>query len=157
MVWPVFLFGIAGDSYEQVGLITSAVLLVSVATILAVGRATDRVGKERILRVGAWVNSVVWVIKSFVRTPVEAFLVDSANKFVDGLQGVPFEALTYIKARTRRHRLEFVVRREILLHFGGLITVLLMAALWILGTPLPALFVIASIGYFVSTLLISSK
>lgn len=157
VVWPVFLFGIAGESYREVGLITSAVLLVSALTTSAAGKASDRIGKRRVLRVGAWVNSIVWLVKAFVRTPVQAFVVDSFNKLVDGIQGVPFEALTYRKAQKRKHHLEFVVRREIFLHFGGFLTTLLMAGLWSLGIPLRALFVIASVGYLVSTLLISSK
>lgn len=157
IVWPIFLFGIVGESYQEVGLITSAVLLVSAVTISASGRASDKIGKRRVLRIGSWVNGAVWLVKAFVQTPIQAFVVDSFNKLVSGFQGVPFQALTYHKALKRKHPLEFVVRREILLHFGGLITLLLMIGLWYLGTPLTALFVIASVGYLASTLLISSK
>ena len=157
IAWPVFLFGISGESYKEVGLITSAVLLVSAVTMSAAGKASDKIGRRRVLRVGAWVNSAVWLVKAFVRTPIQALVVDSFNKMVDGIQGVPFEALTYHKALKRRHPLEFVIRREMLLHFGGLITSVLMIGLWHWGAPLTALFIIAYVGYLTSTLLIRSK
>jgi hypothetical protein len=157
IVWPVFLFGIVSGSYEEVGIITSAVLLISAAVMFISGRASDKIGRRRVLRVGALVNSAIWMVKAFVKTPIQAFAADSFNKLVDGIQGVPFEALTYHKALKRKHPLEFIVRREILLHFGGLITILLMMGLWRLGTPITTFFVIASVGYLVSTLLISSK
>ena len=157
IVWPIFLFGIVGESYQKVGLITSAVLLVSAVTIFESGRASDKIGKRRVLRIGSWVNGAVWLVKAFVQTPIQAFVVDSFNKLVSGFQGVPFQALTYHKALQRKHPLEFMIRREIFLHLGGLVTILLMIGLWYLGTSLTGLFVIASVGYFASTLMISSK
>ncbi|NIT03616.1 hypothetical protein GTO10_01610 [Candidatus Saccharibacteria bacterium] len=155
VVWPVFLFGLTQNSYSEVGVITSAVLLVSVVSLLATGRAVDRFGRRLVLRFGAWVNSTIWIVKAFIATPFEAFFVDSLNKLVDGVQGIPFDVVTYEKARRRKHPSEFIVRREMLLHFGGILTTLGMMGLWVLGVPLPAFFLIAALGYLVSMFMLA--
>ena len=156
IIWPVFLFGLAGDSYSELGLITSGVLLVSALAALLVGKFASQLKEKAILKLGAWINALVWLLKVLVQTPVAAFLTDSLNKLTDVLHVIPFDALTYKKALVKKHPSEFIIRREILLHFGGLISTLLMIFLWQQGVPLPAFFAFASVGYLASILLVAS-
>ena len=156
VAWPIFLFGLTGNSYRELGLISSGVLLVSALTHLALGRFSDTHSQVKLLRSGSLLNGFMWIAKAFVVTPLAAFVVDSLNKLVDGLHTIPFDVLTYEQARGKKHPVEFVIRREILLHGGGVLTCALLALVYYLGAPLPSLFGFAALGYWASVLLVSS-
>jgi len=157
LIWPVFLFDIVGGSYSNIGILTSAVLLFSTATTFLTGVAVDRFGKRRTLKLGSWVNGLVWLFKALTQTPLQVLIVDSFHKLLGGLHGIPFDALTYVRAKRRESLMEFMVQREIAIHFGGFLTSLLIGLLWWLGVPIPAMFTIAALGYILSTLMISAK
>lgn len=157
VVWPVFLLEVVKGSYESVGVITSAVLLISVSILVLVGVVVDKFGKRRVLKYGAFINGVIWISKAFIQTPFQAFTTDSLQKLFAGLQGIPFMALTYVKARGKRSFFGFLIQREIALHLGGVLTLAAIGVLWKLEVPLSAMFTIAALGSILSTLMISAK
>lgn len=127
-VWPLFLFLLA-ISFEELGVITSAVLGLGIAVTFAIGRITDRRGAGTMLRVGAGINAVLWPLRAFVSTPFTAFLTDLTHQFGRSMSLIPFTGTFYNWAgevsQEREHK---ILSRSIALN-GGAGTVMLFFAI----------------------------
>jgi len=84
-IWPLYLF-ILGISFKELGLITTGAMVIGIVFLFFIGRITDRVGAARMLLAGGVLNAIFWPIKAFVRTPFDAFLIQTLHGFGRGGQ-----------------------------------------------------------------------
>lgn len=93
-IWPLFLFTIA-ISFEALGGIMTASLIIGMLFFFYIGRLSDRIGTRRLLFIGGILNAVLWPIKVFVATPLNAFLAQTLHSFGRSAVHIPFGALFY--------------------------------------------------------------
>lgn len=147
IVWPLFVFGIFG-SYQTVGGVASAALLLSLVLLLFSGRLTDRWARGKLLGVGAISSAGAWLSLPFALTAGSVFVSSLLLKSVRVFFYVPFDALLYTRVAKEgvRGGLMFLVFREIALHGSR---VLIFAGLLLglsFGLPLPYLFYPAALA-----------
>ncbi|MBN1263635.1 MAG: hypothetical protein JW991_04740 [Candidatus Pacebacteria bacterium] len=154
LAWPLFIFLLV-ESYETLGLIKSLAALVSVALFWFVGRWIDKKGKS-ILYLGTLINSFNILLRAFLSNPFGLFLVDSVYDFTAGLVTTPFDSAFYEKAREMR-RLEFMVEREFIIHFFGMLACLLLSLLFLFEVAWFWIFALGVVGVLMRGLIISQE
>ena len=137
-VWPIYLFLLVRN-YTKIGLIQTGGLLLSSVVLLWLGRQVDR-RHWRWLRPAVFANAVNLFFRGLVVSGLGLFLMESVYQLVSLFVWVPFEASVYELA-VRDRKLEFFVRREWMLHLGGLISSLILALGFSLGAPWQWMFV----------------
>ena len=143
-VWPVFLF-VMTLKYQTIGLISTFSLIIGIFSTLIIGKLADRVGKRRLLRIGSIFRSGAWIIKSFVKTGMQAFLARSFYRISQKTAGVPFSAILYDKAAQKGADAdEFIIYREIVTNLAKAITLLFLIFLFSLRLPIYSAFLLAS-------------
>jgi MFS family permease len=121
VLWPLFMFFYIGQ-VQKVGLINSASLTISLIVLLIVGKHLDRKNQS-------WLNSIfwclsgLWIVRFFIRSFTGFILIDSFYYFLSTLAFLAFTASWYEWASQAR-RLEFLVRREIVVHLTAFISCL---------------------------------
>ena len=149
-IWPLYLF-ILAISFQELGIITSLALIIGMVFIYLIGKASDKIGPEKMLTIGSILNAIFWPIKMFVRTPLDAFLAHTLHSF--GAYGafIPFSSIFYDwagKYKTSRSRL--VIVREIALNISRGSFLLLLAFVFLFTDNLAIVFLIAgfmSLGF----------
>lgn len=123
IAWPLFIF-LAVKKYEVVGGIQTAALLISLALLWWLGKWIDKRGSG-ILKWGIVINSFVWLIRSFLITPLTIFLSHVVYSFGGILLWTPFDALVY-RLMLEKRKLEFLIIRETAIHGAGFLGCLLV-------------------------------
>lgn len=131
-VWPIYLF-LAVKNYTAIGLIQAGGLLLASVALVWLGKQADR-HQARLWRPAIFTNAVNLFSRGLVVSGPGLFLMESVYQLVSLFIWVPFDANVYELA-VRDHRLEFFVRREWMLHLGGLVSSLILALGFALGTP----------------------
>ena len=142
-VWPIYLFLLI-KNYTVIGMIQTGGLLLASAALVWLGRQVDRHG-WRWQRPAIFVNAANLLFRGLVVSGMGLFLMESLYQLVSLFIWVPFDANVYELA-VRDRRLEFFVRREWMLHLGGLISSLVLATGFILGTPWQWMFVFGAVS-----------
>jgi len=144
-IWPIFLFTLT-ISYSSIGLISSAALFGGVIFSLFLGRLIDKVGRERLLSVGAWLNAFTWPIKMFVHTPIDAFFINTLHQFTRLTAYMPFLTIFYDwSSRDDVNRDRLVILREMTLNTGRGIVLFSFAGLFLFIDNLAVAFPIAAV------------
>jgi hypothetical protein len=108
--------------------------------------SNERISQQRILKYGTLLSSVAWILKIFVVTALQVFVVDAYHKLTKILMRIPFTALTYETVADRGHYVdEYTVLYEMAINMGRVIMVciiMLMASLM----PLQWTFVFGAIA-----------
>lgn len=142
VLWPLFMYLYIGQIY-QVGVITSVALAASLLALYWLGKHSDHKGEGW----SGWLFGVlaaIWLVRPFFHHLAGFILIDTIYYIAAALVFLAYNASLYSQAITK-HRLEFLVRREILYHGAALVACGLMAfslgiGLWLTG------FVLAAIG-----------
>jgi len=130
-IWPIFLF-ILAINFQTIGLISSGALFLSLLFVLYIGEATDQFSKKRLLRIGSILTSIVWIIKTFVRTAFDAFLAHVAYRFAFSAASIPFAAIFYDKASEKKDCLDrYIVFREMAHNLGRAFMFIVLAIVFI--------------------------
>lgn len=132
VVWPVYLFLLV-KSYARIGLIQTGGLLLASVVLLWLGRQIDR-RHWRFLKPAVLANAANLFFRGMIVSGPGLFLMESVYQLVSLFVWVPFDAGVYELA-IRDRKLEFFVRREWMLHLGGLISSLILALGFALGAP----------------------
>lgn len=138
VVWPIYLFLLVRN-YTKIGLIQTGGLLLSSVVLLWLGRQVDR-RHWRWLRPAVFTNAANLFFRGMVVSGAGLFFMESVYQLVSLFVWVPFDAGVYELA-VRNRKLEFFVRREWMLHLGGLISSLILALGFFLGAPWQWMFV----------------
>jgi len=125
-IWPIFIFGILKENYIAVGVISAAIVLVTVLLQLIMGRLTDKMRKRSLIRAGSALYAIGWAIKMFVETGFQIFVVSSYHSLTGIIKGVPFTTLIYEQMADRGHYIdEYTVLREVSLNVGRVLMLIL--------------------------------
>lgn len=153
IAWPLFVF-LAIGSYQILGVIKSASLFISLLVYYWAGRWVDRKGKG-ILKIGVVVNSLNLLIRPFLKTALPIFLADSAYLTGAILVWTPFEAAFYEKGFGEK--LDYIILRELVLHFSGFVSCLLLLSLFWLRASWWLIFSLAILGLWLTTFIIKKE
>lgn len=131
VIWPVFIFQLLKGEYFSVGIVSSLVVLASIIFRLIMGNVTDRFSKRKLIKIGSALYSVGWVVKVFIQTAFQIFVVNAYHSFVAIIRRNPFTTLMYEQAADRGHYVdEYTVLREVSLNIGRVLMLCLMLVLF---------------------------
>lgn len=102
VLWPIYTFVVFGDTVT-VGVSTTLILVgLSMFTFIT-GKMSDRIKKDRILKVGAVAYSILWVSRIFAQTRLEFFLLSFLGGMFYTLIKIPFftQFCNFAKSRGR--------------------------------------------------------
>ena len=131
IIWPIFIFQLLKGNYLSVGIVTSLIVLASIALRLIIGAMTDKMSKRRLIKVGSVLYFVGWIGKIFVQTTFQIFVVSSYHSFAAIIRRTPFTTLMYEQAADRGHYVdEYTVLREVALNIGRVFMLILLFILF---------------------------
>lgn len=157
MIWPVFIWELLKGNYLQVGLISSLVVATTVIMQLVVGRAADSGKNNKLLKYGTALYAAGWIIKMFIDTAFQIFVVSTYHSLTRAFTRTPFDALNYQRAADQGHYVdEYTVVREMAISLGRCS---MLVAIFIL-TPvfgLTATFILAAFSTLLMNLLVEDE
>ena len=120
IVWPIFIFQLLNGDYFKVGAISTLIIGVVIVLQLALGKYIDvKKQKEKILYWGSALYSLGWIIKIFIVTAFQLFVVGAYHSLARIFTRTPFDALTYEIAADEGHYVdEFTVLHEMAIQTG---------------------------------------
>lgn len=146
IIWPIFIFQLLQREYLIVGIVTSLIILVSIALRLVMGALTDKMSKRRLIKVGSVLYFVGWIGKLFVQTAFQIFVISSYHSFAAIVRRTPFTTLMYEQAADRGHYVdEYTVLREVSINIGRIAMLALLFVLFYF-VGLTAAFILAAIA-----------
>lgn len=127
-VWPIFIYQLLDGNYFKVGAISTLIIAISVIAQLFLGKYIDlKAKKEKVLRWGSFLYSFGWLIKIFITTAFQIFVVGAYHSITFIFLRTPFDALTYEIAADQEHYVdEFTVLHEMALNFGRALMIILI-------------------------------
>jgi MFS family permease len=143
VIWQIFIY-LQLASTLQVGIIGTIVSASSLLFTLSVGKLTDRWNKHKLLKIGAVVLSLAWVVNFFISGATLSkwmfyiatiFVAFSLKTFL-----VPYSSLLFNRAR--KDDAQFIILREIPVVLGRII---LYGTAILFYNKLPILFLIIGI------------
>ncbi len=131
LIWPIYMYLIVG-TYERQGLVASLAMIFSLIAVYLAGKLFDRKHSRLLFNASVGLASLAWIIRGLVRTFGQLIFIESGINTVTPFYWVPFDSLTYRRAKARGERvLTFMVSRILLSSmatFAVLIVVLIFAA-----------------------------
>lgn len=157
IIWPIFIWEILKGNYWQVGALSSLIVITSVVLQLFVGRFADTGRKEKILKYGTVLYSLGWIVKMFIATAFQIFVVSTYHNMTRIFTRTPFDAMIYERAADQGHYVdEYTVIHEMALMAGRVVVIGLMLVLIpFFGVGLT--FVLAALSTLLMNLLIDEK
>jgi MFS family permease len=119
IIWPVFIFVILDGAYIQIGMVTSLVILSTIALQYLFGKLTDRYGSHKIMELGSLFQATGWIAKIFSESLIGIYLTDTYHKLGKRLNMIPFTTALYEGAEYNHHYAdEYMVVREMSFMIG---------------------------------------
>ncbi len=144
VIWPLVVF-ITLKSTIQAGAIGTTMAAGSAIFTYFVGRWTDRTDAFKLIRLGAGLCLMLWLVRLGTITPVLAFTVSALMGFASVIQTIPFNGIIYNLARDNNPR-EFILFREVPITIAR---VIVYGTGLICATHIQSLFWLAIIAYAV--------
>ncbi len=133
--WPIFVFLLLG-TYLSLGEFGTLVGLISVSFALIIGRLSDQIPKERIIKIGALLNSFSWFMRLFVRSFLGLTIFTAIGMFSFMMVEIPLYAKSETRAAKSKPRLvEYIIFKEIWITIGRLLLLLFVLTTFYLLTP----------------------
>lgn len=147
VIWPIFIYQILEGNYLKVGLVSTFIVATTVIVQLALGKKLDQAfSREKFLKIGSIFNSVGWIIKIFIETSFQIFVIGALHSIISIFSKTPFETLSYDITADQAHFMdEFTVLKEIATNTGKVISFGLVA-IFALALPLQFMFIIAAVA-----------
>lgn len=119
IIWPIFIYQLLEKQYLAVGAVSALIIIGTIAVYLITGQYADKLEKKKLMRYGSFFYAAGWLLKTFVVTAFEIFVVGTIHSFSAILLRTPFDALTYEKAADHGSYVdEYTVLREISINLG---------------------------------------
>ena len=144
VIWPIFVFFYILNNYFYLGAVSSLFTFFTLFSIIFVAKISDRC-RRLTLRIGAVMNSIVWVLRTFIRTMLQVVFIDSFYGITQTFIKIPFDALSYDKAESS-NTIGFIALREIMIQIGRTLVYLIASFIPIKESFLIGAF--ASLLYF---------
>ena len=147
IVWPIFMFQILNGDYLKLGFISTIIIGATIILQLIVGKYTDKnISRKKLLKFGSTFYAIGWIIKIFIITAFQIFVVDAYQKLMKIFMRTPFDAMIYEKAADEGHYVdEFTVIREMAINFGRSL-MLLLVIIFSLFTDIQITFILGAIA-----------
>jgi len=130
LIWPIFIFEILNGEFLAVGAISTIIIGVTVMLDIIIGRWADKFEKKNIVKYSSGFYALGWIIKIFVGTAFQIFIVSTYHNLTAIFRRLPFDALMYEKAADQGHYVdEYTVLREIALNIGRVLMLLFVILL----------------------------
>ncbi len=157
IVWPIFIWEILKGNYFSVGAISSLIVLSTIILELLVGKYADSARRGKILHWGTVLYALGWLIKIFIDTAFQIFIVSTYHNLVRLFTRTPFDTLLYEHAADQGHYVdEYTVIHEMALMIGRILIILLiliLVPLFGIGTT----FILAAIATLLMNFLVDEK
>ena len=135
LVWPIVIYQLLYGNLLKIGALSTVIVGATVVLELAVGKYADRrSGKETLVQYGSMLSAIGWIIKIFIATAFQIFIVDTYHKFTKIIMRIPFAAMAYERAADRGHYIdEYTVLYEMAINMGRVLMILavMVAAIFI--------------------------
>lgn len=147
IIWPIFIFEILDGNLMDVGLVSAAIVLVTITLQLIFGKNIDKkMSKEKLLKWGSIFYSVGWIVKIFIITSFQVFIAGAYHSITKIFTRTPFDTLTYdLSSREGHYVDEYSVIMEMMVHTGRFV-MMLVAILLINFLTIHWVFVIAALA-----------
>jgi len=130
IIWPIFIYQLLERQYLAVGAVSTLIISGTIIFYLIAGQFTDKLDKKKIMKYGSLLYSVGWLLKTFVATAFQIFIVGTIHTFSEVFLRTPLAALMYEKAADHGAYVdEYTVLREISICLGRSMMCLLLIAL----------------------------
>jgi len=119
-VWPIFIYELLRGDYLKVGVISALIVGFTVILQLVLGRYIDLTGTKRnFLKWGSGLYAIGWLIKIFIATAFQIFVVGVYHSVTGLFLSTSFDSLNYDLAADNGHYVdEYTVLREIAINLG---------------------------------------
>ncbi|MFH1111791.1 MAG: MFS transporter [Patescibacteria group bacterium] len=153
VIWPVFIFLILQGKYLEIGYASSLIILVTALIKMIVGEFSDEYGPKKILKWGTFLTSIAWVVRIFIQTFNQIFLVGVFHNMAEATTKTAWNALWYQRSIDKGHFIdEYTALREMALNIGRIATILLVI-IFIPFVPLTVTFILAALAVLLLNLL----
>ncbi|MFC1644741.1 MFS transporter [Patescibacteria group bacterium] len=126
-IWPIFIYDLLRGNYFQVGAVSALTVMVTVFLNFSLGKYMDKGkgNKGKILNFGAIMYSMGWVVKIFVLTAFQIFVVGVYHMIVGIFFRSSFNVMTYdLFSRSEHYVDEYTVLREIAINTGRILALI---------------------------------
>ena len=131
VIWPIFIWQLLNGDYKAVGMVFSLVVLVTILGRLIFGDYADRFNKKKLIKYGTFLYSIGWIVKIFVQTGFQIFVVSAYHNLALAAMRTPYDILVYEKTADAGHYVdEYSVLREMSLNIGRIFIVLFLLFLF---------------------------
>lgn len=142
--WPLFIFPIMAG-FVGLGFVGSLIALVSTVTTIAVGFLIDRYGPKKVINILSPLDSILWILRIFINTPLRVFAASAGQAFSTSGQIITLDSMIYERAR-HDNVVAFIIQREVGLALSKFVFLLFVGILFWFGVPLVVVFIFAAIG-----------
>ncbi len=142
-IWPIFIYLIVKD-YEGTGFLATMASLAAALLALFLGKITDQYTKRILIKIGAFMSSLVWVARFIATSVMSVFVIDSLSRASKEIDFIPISTLTYLRAEAT-HVVPYAVFFEQSLAIGKLIACILGIILFSLTGSFMVLFILAAV------------
>ncbi len=119
VIWPIVVYLLLHGKYMDIGILSSAVIMLSIIFQLFTGRLTDKLPRRNVLHIGSVFYALGWIAKLFVTTAFHIFVADLYHRITRIFVNTPFEAITYDFTQRSGHYVdEYSVLREVAEQIG---------------------------------------
>jgi len=128
IVWPIFIFEVLKGNYFQVGLVSALIIGITVILQLGIGKYINNYSREkRVLKIGTFLVSLSWILKIFINTAFQIFIVGAYDGLSNIFKKTPFDALRYETAADQGHYIdEQTVLYEMAIQSGKVLMAILV-------------------------------
>jgi len=109
-VWPLFVFSIV-KTYQSVGLITSAALILTIFVTWIVGKRVNNSNRHAYIRTSGYLDSLIYILFTLVDTFVQVTFLNFARSLTSALRYAPFVSEYYLHA-DETSRSEYILIME---------------------------------------------
>ncbi len=148
VVWPIFLYLLLEGNYFEIGALSTLIVAATIALQLWAGKYVDSIDRTKLLRIGSSLYALGWIIKIFIITSFQIFLVDAYHRVMRIFMMTPFDALTYDIAADEGHYVdEFTVLKEMAVHLGRVIIFAVVLVLFVVfAMKIQWIFIVAALA-----------
>lgn len=130
-VWSLFIATVlfpetGGDIYVILGGLSSVSIIVVIITSITYGKIIDRSQGGTLLKTGVAFNSLVYVTRVFITTPLEVACVNVVNEAATTAQHMAYLRGTFDTADRSGHRIMYLMAIEIMNNFGAMLACIAM-------------------------------
>ncbi len=153
VIWPIFIFLILQGKYLEIGYVSSLIILITALIKMVVGEFSDEYGPKKILKWGTFLTSIAWVVRVFIQTFNQIFLVGIFHNMAEAATKTAWNTLWHQRSMDKGHFVdEYTALREMALNLGRILTILLVI-IFIPFVPLTVTFILAALAVLLFNLL----